>query len=356
MIYYFFFFSLLLTILLGKKKLSVLIYILFSGLRYKIGNDWLNYIGLIEGIQNIASVGNMGAFSQEPIFKYLVFLITLFPFSAEILYQIIIFLSVTLNGILIYSIISKYSYKFISFYLFIGFSLFREFDVLRQSLALLLIHYSFYLKTPKNNLLNLITASLFHYTSGLFIIFNQLRQIFSPQIILLIFGLIQVLNFNILAPITSLNIPKLQFYLFEITGEMSYITFNEFIATITFIIFTLKRLKIGLFPIENIAFRFLGLQLILLAVFNGYTEIQDRLSFYFYFSEAIAITALLGYFSKKSIPIIIFMIALIPMLKTWRVLRIEENKLSYLPYRNILFKSDIDDSDAEFNWFKKHRK
>tara|TARA_A100001015_G_scaffold302495_1_gene390761 strand:- start:1130 stop:1495 length:366 start_codon:yes stop_codon:yes gene_type:complete len=111
----------------------------------------------------------------------------------------------------------------------------------------------------------------------------------------------------------------------------------------------------GLSSIENFALKFLGFQLILLIIFNGFTEIQDRLSFYFYFSEAIALSSSLFIFSNRSRKIIIFLFILLPFIKTNRVLAVEENKLSYLPYKNILW-SDTDNSDAESNWLKKHKK
>ena len=152
-----------------------------------------------------------------------------------------------------------------------------------------------------------------------------------------------------------MNFSKLSYYLIELESKPSYITFNELVCALCFMFLAQKIRNKGLSSIENFALKFLGFQLILLIIFNGFTEIQDRLSFYFYFSEAIALSSSLFIFSNRSRKIIIFLFILLPFIKTNRVLAVEENKLSYLPYKNILW-SDTDNSDAESNWLKKHKK
>lgn len=131
-----------------RKELYNLFYVflvLFIGLRYKLANDWYNYLNLTKQIESIPILitGNAYGFGNETSieygFKLLVSIINTFfnPEKNQSL-QVLTLIITMFNYFVLFKIVKNektINHKFLFISTFVGFTIFREFDILRQSMA-----------------------------------------------------------------------------------------------------------------------------------------------------------------------------------------------------------------------------
>jgi hypothetical protein len=254
--------------------------ILFSGLRFENGNDWFNYLNIIQNINNYE--GNV-----EPGFIYLAKLFKLFPYSEQFLFFSFSFATLGLVG-LSFKRIASNKLAFFLYLLTPGLFL-NSFHIIRQMLAVSLFLYAVVEYTSnKSRFLFLfcgILAVSFHYTAIIpfvsFVVFYRFSL--KPKLLPCLLA-VAVMNFSYLISFTNLPLDLLLMFSdtkFELYSKLVNIENGYKILTINLIsmfylygYYNYKLLK------DQIYLKLFIVGVVLLNLFSNFSEVS-RVSYYF---------------------------------------------------------------------------
>lgn len=357
----------------------IIILILFVGLRYKVANDWYNYLNLTKQTESLPDLfqGKSSGFSSESSieigFRFLVSIINTF-FKAENgqSLQVLTFMVSTFSYLVLYKIVKreptiKYKFLFISTY--VGFTIFREFDILRQVLAfyIFLLSIKYIGVNFKKYLLYNFLGFLFH-TSAL--VFLPLYFVFK-------------LNFNRVFVYLLLSLHCISmFYHFSIVGEILeglsvyfpelifvqkiYLLSSEFeggntlslvgiLYAIYLLLLIINYSDIKSAPKEKRIFINMFLIFIVVnIIFSDSKEIADRFAYFFYFGLAYIFVLVIDYLPKKIILLYISLVCIFPLIRFNRVIAEPKTRSVIVPYRNYFFVQNSDEDEILSNWENKH--
>jgi hypothetical protein len=275
--------------------------ILFVGFRYKLGSDWVSYLRFYEDAKPLSQLfnGNNLAFSSdfiEPGFKIFVSLCK----DIGLNYAFFVFIITLFNTCSLFYFLYKNEIrnKLVFLALVLILTVFYEFDILRQSIALHIILFSFVGRKIK--LLRLITCTLiamtFHYTAIIFLLFYLFQKnTFKPNAIIFISFVYFISLFVSLPIITSvLKILEplvgggaLASILFKAVTLIEGFGFQRNISltsllNLTFLILLVNQVnKIKLSSAENILIKMFLFYIIINILFKEIQEVADRFSYYF---------------------------------------------------------------------------
>lgn len=353
--------------------------IFFIGFRYKMANDWYNYLIIIQRIEPFWDVlsGNAAGFHAENGieygFKILISLSNLVfdPETNSSLQAMTVLISLFCYTVLFYVTYKEdtIKYKFLFLATFISFTMFREFDILRQSISFYIFLLS--IKYVNNSFLKFfivnVFGSLFHISALIFIPFYFVFKIkFSRVFImfLLLTHLITMINhFSFVTAILeslSIYFPELIF------AQKLYLnsTFSELQSTISIVGILYAIYLLLLFVnYEVIDFNNYKLRLfinsffifiIINIFFSDAKDIADRFSYYFYFGVAYVFVYVIKFIPKSLYFIYVLLILIFPTIRFSRIISNPMTKSVLVPYRNYFFVTASDEDNILVKWKEKN--
>jgi hypothetical protein len=183
----------------GFYNLWLLILILFSGLRWKVGGDNITYHYGFEStppLEGLAKYVARSSYTWEPLFTLSLSLVKTFTKEFWV-FQIIH--AIFINTVIFRFIKKNCEYKYFALllYFFVYFVYFNM-EILRESIAVAIFLIMYPLLEKKNfkkyYLLNLI-AILFHYSSIILLVFPLLHKIkFNTKSVILLISIVSLLS------------------------------------------------------------------------------------------------------------------------------------------------------------------
>lgn len=365
-----------------KKRLFLLllsVIILFVGLRYKLANDWFNYLNLtkkIESLQSIISGKTDGFKSEISIefgFKMLVSIINSFfdPESGQSLQALTFFVTVFSYNIL-FKVVKNdetIKYKFTFLVTYIGFTIFREFDILRQSISfyIFLLSIKYINVNWKKYLIYILVAFCFHTSSLIFLpLYFVLKSTFRKwQIILmlLLHILTMFIHFSFVSNLLELLsnyfpelvfVQKIYLYSSELEGGNSLSLVGVLYSIYLFLVLINYKDYIsnnGSFKIYvNLFFIFILVNIF----FSDSKDIADRFSYFFYFGLSFVFIASIDYFPKMIRLPYLLLVFIFPIVRFSRVISEPKTKSVLVPYRNYLTVQKSEEEIILANWQEKN--
>lgn len=358
--------------------LTWIVLIIFIGFRYKLGNDWYSYEQIINSIPPLfhSNVGEDIFFGRNIEFGFVIlisFINELFNDSSDRLQALVFVISFINYSILIYVVykIDSIRYKLLFISIYIGFAIFRDFDLLRQSISLYIFILSIlYIKNRPLIYFGLnIFGSLFHVSSLVFLPIyyflntkTQKSTILIPYIFsILLFVLNEIMNSNLI--IFLLNFlpsfinEKIVFLLSNSSQSFLSTTLllNLIISFLLLLFF--KKLRLNDYYVNLFIKLFVAMFLINI-LFLGFNELQERFSYFFYFTLSFLLIMLVDIFKKYSKFLAIFYISTILFLPIVRFDRVISGNgfadLVFTPYRNYLLQNNYSEASIYFNWNEKN--
>lgn len=369
----------------GKRKdnlytLFKILLILFVGLRYKVANDWNNYLSLTKQIESVPEIlsGNYYAFANETSieigFKLIISIINTF-FNAETSnsLQVLTFLITLFCYSVLFKVVKnqeEIKYKFLFISTFVGFTMFREFDILRQSIAFYLFFYSIqFIGKDFKRYLGYNIFGVFFHTSA--VIFFPLYFVFksnfkkSVLFILLFFHCFTMfIRFSFISEILEffsgffpelVFVQKIYNYTSELQGGNSLSLVGVLYAIYLFLIlinYQKSYLNINLHG--KIFINAFLIFIIVNIIFSDSKEIADRFSYFFYFGLAFVFVFVIDLLPKKLIFPYIILVLVFPYIRFTRIISEPKTKSVIVPYRNYFFVSRADEDEILANWNNKY--
>lgn len=353
--------------------------IFFIGFRYKMANDWYNYLIIIRRIEPFWDVlsGNDASFQAENGieygFKILISLINM-VFDQETnssLQALTVLISVFCYTVLFYVTWKEdtVKYKFLFLATFISFTMFREFDILRQSIAfyvfLLSIKYvnnSFF----KFFLVN-VFGSLFHVSALIFIPLYFVFKIKFSRVFIMVLLLLHLITMITHFSFVTAILERLSMYFPElIFAQKLYLnsTFTEAQSSISIVGILYAIYLLLLFVnYEKIDFNNYKLRLfinsffifiIINIFFSDAKDIADRFSYYFYFGVAFVFVYLIKFIPKAFYFPYVLLILIFPTIRFSRIISNPMTKSVLVPYRNYFFVTASDEDNLLIKWKEKN--
>lgn len=323
--------------------LIVLILIIFAGIRYYSGFDYVNYVRIFKRAMDSIRYLNV-EYGYYLLNKFLGFVTN----NAQVIFLVMAILILAIKGF----IIKKRSRaEFLSIYLYFAmYFLVYDMGQIRSSLAQALTFLAIYLyidKKVKSSIVLILIAATFH-TSALIIllIFLFRDKWISDKIALIIVGasviIGQLLDLNKIGAIAKHFNGPLAHKIYEYTASSKYavkiglssnVIFD--VVIFAFILYMRKRYKQKGREF-NVLFNCYLLAISVYLLFNNYFVIAVRLSDYFRLSLLILIPMLLYLIENKTLRYIVLFILII-VLAAMVYRQINGNIIYYLPYRVNLF-------------------
>lgn len=349
------------------RYILLAILLVFVGLRYKVGSDWLQYYTYYDNVEDIWTVitspKNAPYFWDHPWEPGFKVLMSLFK-STGVEFEIVIFSITAFNIYSLNRFLKKYIKSDISLFLviFLSLNMIREFDILRQSLAfyIMLFAYSYVNKSFLKYLLICALAMLFHTSAAIFIplywfwgmrvkrgflIFTLITFIMSLLLKLRTLSLLVDILDKILpqGPSTFfLKQLKSYFELYPVQTNINLVTVICVLFLILLIIFYKKIIALdNRFIVSFIIFIYVNI------LFSEVGEIQNRFGYYFTIGIAYCTWAFIPIFKRYTRMAYIAFIVIYSAVKIVLPLRIEATMLTYTPYRNYLLHLDRNEKDEQ---------
>lgn len=183
----------------GFYNLWLLILILFSGLRWKVGGDNITYHYGFEStppLEGLAKYVARSSYTWEPLFTLSLSLVKTFTKEFWV-FQIIH--AIFINTVIFRFIKKNCEYKFFALVLyFFMYFVYFNMEILRESIAVAIFLIMYPLLEKKNlkkyYLLNII-AILFHYSSIILLVFPLLHKIkFNTKSVILLISIVSLLS------------------------------------------------------------------------------------------------------------------------------------------------------------------
>ncbi|MGN6178416.1 MAG: EpsG family protein [Mucilaginibacter sp.] len=349
--------------------------LVFIGLRYKIGSDWLQYYTYYDNVENIWTVlfdaKNAPYFWDHPWEPGFKLLMSLFK-STGVEFEVVIFLITAFNLYSLNRFLKQYIKTDFSLFLvmFLSLNMVREFDILRQSLAfyIMLFAYRYVNKSFFKYLLVCLIAMMFHTSAAIFI---PLYWLFGMRVkrgflifTIIAFTLSLVLRLRILSMLVDIMgriIPQgpAAFFLHQLKAyfELYPVQTNINLVTVICVLFLLM-LIIFYKDAVNLDQRFIVVFLVFVYInilFSEIGEIQNRFGYYFTIGIAYCTWAFVSLFRRYARIAYIICTIMYAAIKIVLPFRIEATMLTYTPYRNYLFHLDRNEQ-AEQEILDRHAK
>lgn len=365
-----------------KSKLFKIFFVslvIFVGLRYKMANDWHNYLNYtlyIESLDEILKGNGNYIYLETSIewgIKILISIINVFfnPENGASL-QVLTFIVTLFNYTVLFKLVNREEtirYKFLFISTYIGFTLFREFDILRQSLTFYIFLLSLKyvgVNFKKYSLYNLIGV-LFHSSAIIFFPLYWVFKLKFPKIliyILLFFHCFTMfIHFSFVSNILEflgnyfpelIFVQKIYNYASEFDGGSSLSLVGILYAIyLVFLIINYEDLRNSSMK-KNIYVNCFFIFIILNIVFSDSKEIADRFSYFFYFGLSYIFILVLDYFPKVLLKPYIVLVFLFPYIRFTRVISEPKTKSVLVPYRNYFFVTKSDEDKILSNWENKN--
>jgi transmembrane protein EpsG len=364
---------------LASYFIAITLLLIFFGLRYQMGNDWLAYTEVFNTISNLnfndifTSADKYGLDVIEIGFRFYFFLVSLLPFDLINNFEIAQFLITCFYiSIITYFLIKRSNVNHIVLFLllFFGFSGYRDFDLMRQTIAfsIILTSITFFYNSAFLYIISITMASLFHSSSLIFLPFFFLFK-YKPNklifriltLILFIFLLIDI-NFdlfrisNILHYISvNFGIDKLEYYI--TTSDGIYKNLGLFV-----LISMISQLIISIYPnsfygnnqSSNFIISLVPLNLIVFIV-SPSMEFYERFSYFFIIGIVYILIKFIDVLNTINIKLkysYILLILFLPIIRFNNIMSVPQSLIVYIPYKNYLF-VDLYDQDAKINLIEK---
>jgi transmembrane protein EpsG len=352
--------------------------ILFTGLRYKLANDWYNYFEVISQIETISEVltGKGYRFFDISGYEYG------FLLFVSIVKQIFITPDLTLQAVtLIISIFSylslfffvfnnksiPYKYLFVSIY--VSLTMFREFDIYRQSISFYIFLFSVkYIGTNFIKYLSIvILAASFHISALLFLPLYFIYKFQFKRILILLLFVFYSFSLVFKFSLVSVFIDKISLVypefivlqkLFLNMSSRDFETGFGITSLIYFLFLTLlfvffKRLK-DLPSSVNFLLNSFYIFIIINILFSDSKDLADRLSYYFYIGLAFIFVFSIQFIPKLFLIPYLTFILFFPFIRFSRVVADPLTKPVLVPYRNYFFVDQSDEDVIILNWKNKN--
>ncbi len=318
------------------------VFVLFVGLRFRVGTDWINYIYIH---QRVGSYPLSDVFTESEPLSYALFWVSSRLYDSTFLTNIVAAI-VTLFGIFYFA--KRTSYPWISLvsatpYLIIVFSM----SGIRQAMAVGVMMFGLAYWNQRGRVsqgLFVVLASLFH-TSALI---NFVLNISTTRLPFLIKFLL-VVSFAGLGSLVSSNLlfysDSIDFYQDAyITSEQSIISPGALIHValiwVPAAIYLLQRRRISRFVLDD-RLMFFGAwaTIFLLLVYFLSSTVASRITLYLYFVPMMFYPAFLASLSPQKRGVVTLCIVLVHfgILAIW--LLYANNAAPHIPYRNVLFEN-----------------
>ena len=369
----------------GKRKdnlytLFKILLILFVGLRYKVANDWNNYLSLTKQIESIPEMlsGNYFAFANETSieigFKLIISIINTF-FSAETSnsLQVLTFLITLFCYSVLFKVVKnqeEIKYKFLFISTFVGFTMFREFDILRQSISFYIFLYSvqFIGKDFKKYLGYNILGMFFHTSAVIFLpLYFLFKCNFKKSVIyiLLFFHCFTMfVRFSFISEILEffsgyfpelVFVQKIYTYTTELEGGNSLSLVGVLYAIyLILILMNYQKSYLNIDLKGKIYLNSFFIFIIINIIFSDSKEIADRFSYFFYFGLTFVFVYVIDLLPKKLIFPYLTLVLVFPYIRFTRLIAEPKTKSVIVPYRNYFFVTKADEDEILSNWNNKY--
>ncbi|MDR3694920.1 EpsG family protein [Mucilaginibacter sp.] len=352
-----------------KKYKGLLIYITFAillvfiGLRYKVGADWLQYYIYYDKVESVWTIlfdaKNAPYFydhNWEPGFKLLMSL----GKSAGLEFEVVIFLITAFNLYSLNRFLKQYLKTDVNLFLvlFLSLNMLREFDILRQSLAfyIMLFAYQYINKSFIKYLLICLVAAMFHTSAVIFIplywflgmrvkrnflIFTLIAFILSLALRLRILTiLVGIMEKALPGGSAAFFLHQVKLYLdfYPVQSNINFVTMICVVFLLVLIVFYKKTTSFDQrFVVAFLIFVYLSM------VLSEIGEIQSRFGYYFTIGLAYCAWSILTLFRRYARMAYVILVVFYADVKIILPFRIEATMLTYTPYRNYLFHLDRDE-------------
>ena len=355
-------------------------FIFFIGFRYKMANDWYNYLLVIQRIEPFWDVltGNAaGFFAEDGIeygFKVLISLTNMIfdPETNSSLQAMTVIISLFCYTVLFYVTYNEdtIKHKFLFLATFISFTMFREFDIFRQSIAFYIFLLS--IKYVNNSFMKYfivnVIGSLFHVSALLFIpLYFVFRIKFSRGLIMVLLLTHLITMINHFSFVTAL-LESLSAYFPElIFAQKLYLnsTYSESQSSISIvgILYTIYLLLLfvnyKIIDFNNFKLRlFINsffIFIIINIVFTDAKDIADRFSYYFYFGVAFVFVYLIKFIPRSLYFFYALLLLSFPSIRFSRIISNPLTKSVLVPYRNYFLVTSSDEDVLLAKWNAKNR-
>jgi hypothetical protein len=342
------------------RYVAFAILLVFIGLRYKVGADWLQYYTYYDNVESIWTIlfdaKNAPYFydhNWEPGFKLLMSL----GKSVGLEFEVVIFLITAFNLYSLNRFLKQYLKTDVNLFLmlFLSLNMLREFDILRQSLAfyIMLFAYQYINKSFIKYLLICLIAAMFHTSAVIFIPlywFLGMRVKRNFLIFTLIaFTLSLVLKLRILTMLVGimekvlpngssaffLHQVKLYLDFYPVQSNINFVTLICVLFLLTLIVFYKKTTSLDQrFVVAFLIFVYISM------ILSEIGEIQSRFGYYFTTGIAYCAWGFLILFRRYARMAYVILMVCYANVKVILPFRIEATMLTYTPYRNYLFHLD----------------
>jgi hypothetical protein len=353
--------------------------IFFIGFRYKMANDWYNYLIMTQRIEPFWDVisGNAAGFHAEKGieygFKILISLSNMVfdPETNSSLQAMTVLISLFCYTVLFYVTYKEdtIKYKFLFLATFISLTMFREFDILRQSIAFYIFLLS--IKYVNNSFLKFflvnVFGSLFHISALIFIPLYFIFKIKFSRVFIMVLLLTHLITMITHFSFVTEVLERLSLYFPElIFAQKLYLNsiFSEAQSSISIVGILYAIYLLLLFVnYERIDFNNYKLRLfinsffifiIINIFFSDVKDIADRFSYYFYFGVAFVFVFLIKFITKSFYFLYVLLILIFPTIRFSRVISNPMTKSVLVPYRNYFFVTASDEDDLLVKWKEKN--
>ena len=317
--------------------LSVLPFVLISGLRYDVGTDYsYRYLAEFYEISNGGNPTNL-----EIGFKFIVYLVLLFTDNPQYLFFIT---SLIIIGMIYYFIFKYTKYPWIGILVFFfGGFFFNSMNILRQYLAVVLLMCSFYclIKNKKMQWLTFVFLAMLQHTTAIIFLLSYIPYYCKYDIkkvakILLFCLIIGIVGKPVLFWIISLT--RFKVYLsgsFVTYVQGDFQTIQTFINFIILSIYLYAYYKVPKIQEDKYLKMYICMQMFafVFSIYTAFVFLSSRFVIFFSVYSIYGIARLYEYFKNKQILLKVTIVLTLIYISSFSYLYLKNNVDEVLPYQ-----------------------